>query len=143
MLLRAENPGPSQPTTWKLFMDWDLGFRGMTTPLSSDTPRLVCTLQSSCLHTQHPAPSPLSETQLWNKMPMGISPCGPRPAVKMGVGDTGRTLRRAGIGTRDSLATWRSAKPRGLQPYPHLPAAKTQVLVSYLSAILVPTIWAP
>lgn len=39
------------------------------------------------------------------------------------------------------MATWRSAKPRGLQPFPPPPVAKAQALVSYLSVILVPIIW--
>lgn len=30
------------------------------------------------------APSPLSYTQLWDTMPTGVVPSGPRPAVKMG-----------------------------------------------------------
>lgn len=68
-------------------------------------------------------------------MPNGVSPARPRQAVKMG-----RALEepseKQGVGTGDSLATWRSAKPSGLQPFPPLPVARAQALVSYSSAIL-------
>lgn len=53
-----------------------------------------------------------------------------------------REVEEQGMGTKDSLAAWRSAESSGLRPFPPLPAAKAQALSGYLSAILDPTIWA-